>query len=69
MGIKTIQASEVSCQKCEATILVKHWTDAKTHGWVVPCDGHLQLCPFCAAFQKGVLFATAEALDAKTEKE
>lgn len=59
MGIKTVEASEVSCQKCEATILVKHWTDARLQGWAVPCDGQLQLCPTCLAHQKRVVFATS----------
>lgn len=59
MGIKTIDANEVLCQKCDTTIIVAHWQDARKHGWVVPCDGALQLCPRCADVHRGMLMATA----------
>lgn len=59
MGIETVTAVKVSCQKCEATILVAQWQDAREHGWAVPCDGQLQLCPRCLLVQKGILMATA----------
>ncbi len=59
MAIRHIEVAEVECQRCQATILVKDWRDARDHGWAVPCDGHLQLCPKCVEFQRGVLSATA----------
>ncbi len=45
MGIKTVHATEVSCQHCPATILVHQWREAAGFGWAVPSDGQLQLCP------------------------
>ena len=59
MGIKTIQADEVSCQRCNETIIVRNWWQARKLGWTVPCDGLLHLCPKCSLIQKGVLLATA----------
>ncbi len=59
MGILSVTASIVTCQRCEATILVKKWVDARKHGWTVPCDGLLQLCPLCTKYHEGVLSATA----------
>ena len=49
MGIHYIEAAEVQCQRCKATILVRHWQDARQHNWAVPCDGNVQLCPDCVA--------------------
>ena len=63
MGIKMIQACEVSCQKCPATIVVLDWRDAEKWGWAVPCDGGLQLCPCCLARHTEAVFA---AMIAKT---
>ncbi len=59
MGLKTIEACEVTCQKCGRTLIVKEWPMARDHGWAVPADGQLQLCPVCVAYQKGLLNATA----------
>ncbi len=60
MGIRTVKATEVSCQRCTRTILVEHWWEANQRDWVVPSDGHLQLCPECnaqqqAAFQAAII--------------
>ena len=59
MGIKTVTKIQVGCQDCEATILVDHWHDAREHGWAVPADGMLQLCPVCVRIRQAVLMATA----------
>lgn len=59
LSIKHIEVAEVGCERCDKTIVVHKWTDARNHGWAVPCDGHLQLCPACVQFEKGVLSATA----------
>ncbi len=59
MGLEAIDAWKVSCQRCEETIVVEEWQDARKHGWAVPSDGHLHLCPKCVEFHKGVLSATA----------
>jgi hypothetical protein len=39
--------------------LVPSWRDAKHHGWAVPSDGHLQLCPDCLKAHKDGLTASA----------
>lgn len=57
MGIKSINASLVSCQRCPSTILVVQWWDAAQSGWAVPSDGHLQLRPECVAKQKAAFSA------------
>lgn len=59
MGIRMIEATEVSCQQCDATVLVKHWRDARHSGWVVPTDGQLHLCPDCAQARIDEVFAAA----------
>ena len=59
MGIREITVSEVSCQKCEATILVRNWWDARDHGWAAPSYGGLQLCPTCLQRHIDMLMATA----------
>ncbi len=51
-GCKTVDVTEVSCQRCTAIILVPQGRDAKEHGWCVPSDGHLRLCPSCVAAHK-----------------
>ena len=61
MGIRHIEVAEVSSQKCDEVILVENWRDAAKHGWAVPPDGHLQLCPICLRVHKAVMLATAEA--------
>ena len=68
MALKYIGAFEVSCQLCDATILLKKWQDAREHGWAVPCDGLLQLCPRCVIFRKGVLSATAIPIGSLADK-
>lgn len=73
MGIRGVDAVEVSCQNCTATILVKEWPYAARHGWAVPSDGHLQLCPDCVLKQKAdfkaesIQKAIIKALDAARE--
>lgn len=59
MGIRTIEATEISCQRCQKTLIVKHWRDARNHGWAVPADGQMQLCPECVLIHKGMIMATA----------
>ena len=59
MGIESISASKVTCQRCDAVIIVEKWWDARKHGWAVPCDGQLQLCPTCVAYERGVMSALA----------
>ena len=68
MGITTLTADKVTCQNCDATILVEHWQDARKVGWAVPCDGHLQLCPLCAQYRRGQLSATAIPIGSLAEK-
>lgn len=68
MGFKDVDACEVSCQRCEATILVKKWSDARDHGWVVPCDGLLQLCPKCVVVHKAQLSAVAVPIGSLADK-
>lgn len=55
MGIDFIHAWEVTCQHCPVTIVVAQWRDAAKHGWAVPVDGALQLCPACLANHKARL--------------
>ena len=59
MAIRHVTVAEVECQRCKKTLLVKKWTDARDHGWAVPADGHLQLCPLCTEYRRGELMATA----------
>ncbi len=66
MGIKTVHATVVSCQHCPATILVENWRDAGRHGWAVPVDGHLQLCPRCLESHKRRIFKASKPV---TEEE
>ena len=68
MGIRTVEACEVSCQRCPKTVLVAHWQDARDHGWCVPVDGQLQLCPECLLIQKGMLLATAISVGSAKDK-
>lgn len=63
MGIKTIEAAEVSCNHCPETIVVRLWEDAAQHGWGVPSEGHFQLCPSCLAKHKRALFGSAAVPD------
>ncbi len=58
MSIRTITASEVGCQRCDATIVVSQWRQAAKHGWAVPVDGHLQLCPACLKRLKAAIGIT-----------
>ncbi len=66
MGIRHIEVAEVSCQNCDATILVRNWRDAAEHGWAVPSDGHLQMCPECIPKYKAGIFAEALQNDITT---
>jgi hypothetical protein len=59
MGVERIEASKVTCQRCDAAIIVEKWWDARKHGWAVPRDGQVQLCPTCLAYHKGILSAIA----------
>lgn len=55
MSIDLIDAWEVTCQHCPASIVVAQWRDAAKHGWAVPVDGALQLCPACLVTHKARL--------------
>ena len=57
----TVTAAEVGCDNCEETIVLPHWRDAAEHGWCVPSDGHLQLCPACLADHKQAMAIAANA--------
>lgn len=59
MGIDFFHAWEVTCQHCPASIVVAQWRDAAKHGWAVPVDGALQLCPACLANHKARLMELA----------
>ena len=59
MSIETISASKITCQHCPATLIVEKWQDARNHGWAVPNDGQLQLCPVCLENHKRRLMKDA----------
>ncbi len=69
MSIHTITAEKVTCQQCDNTIIVEQWRDAAKHGWAVPTDGGLQLCPLCLDVHKAGLIARAIAVWKNTETE
>ena len=69
MGIETIKASKVTCQRCNKSVVLENWRDARHLDWVVPADGQVQMCPLCAAYHMGMLTANAITPEEMKERE
>ncbi len=68
MSMKTVTMSEVSCQKCGKTEVVKVWRDLRHKGWAVPNDGGLQLCPECLKCHKCEVFTPTKPAESAFQK-